>query len=251
MSVKKLLVLSAASLAMVGATAAMAGGPDHMAMPSAAAFENSVYVDGHGGFALSNWRNFNANNVMGPVATSSFSPLAPNSTSHGRGYWTGGVDLGYNLVQHIAVEAGWFHLPTVTGGSTRNNIGATGAQTGTAAIKSWFAYAAARLNVPFVWDDLELFGKVGVAYRSLSYALSSPTVAMTSITGNGHYWAPVFGVGTQYTWGDWLFGGQYMFLPSNSSVNLSGTVTANTFGAPNAAPSVNLFTLFVGYKFAV
>lgn len=240
MSVKKLLVLSAAGLAAIGATAAMAGGPDHMAMPAAPAFQNSIYVDGHVGYTQSNWSDFNANNVMGTSASSWMAP-----TKNGKGGVTGGVDMGYNVTQHIAVEAGWFHIPQVKGAVTAYGEAAPFdiAAGSTAKVNSWFAYMAAKLTVP-VMENLDLFGKVGVAYRAQTYSLP---VSATS-PGHGHYWAPVFATGMQYTFAqDWMVGAQYMHLAGNSKVNPSILL----FGAPNAAPSLNQYTAFVGYKFNV
>ncbi|OGT41425.1 MAG: hypothetical protein A3F13_06850 [Gammaproteobacteria bacterium RIFCSPHIGHO2_12_FULL_40_19] len=238
MSVKKLLVLTAASLVAIGATAVLAGGPDHMAMPSEPAFQNSVYVDGHLGYSQSNWTTFNSNNVVGSSGTSLFTP-----GSNGKGGFTGGADLGYTITQHIAVEGGWFYIPKVSGNGTGTTVGGlTQASTASGNIKSWFAYTAAKLTVP-VMNNLDLFGKVGVAYRALTY---SPNT-ISGVTGNGHYWAPVFGTGLQYNWGSWMLGAQYTYLPGNSSVNPGNT----SFGAPNAAPEVNMYTGFLGYKFNV
>lgn len=244
MSVKKLLLLSAASLVAMGATAAMAGGPDHMAMPSEPAFQNSVYVEGHVGYVVSKWSTFNSNDVIGNSATSLFSPTS--SKNHG---WTGGADLGYNITQNIAVEGGWFYLPKVEGSTTGHAVHSSAVATGTATVKSWFAYTAAKFSVPFVVDGLDLFGKLGVAYRSLKYSTSvtSTDSVLLNVIGNGHYWAPVFGAGIQYNWGSWLVGAQYMYLPGNSSVNNNNT----NFGAPNAAPEVHMGTAFLGYKFEV
>lgn len=243
MSVKKLLVLTAASLAAMGATAALAGGPDHMAMPSEPAFQNSVYVDGHLGYTQSNWTNFNSNNVMGASGTSLFTP-----TSHGKGGFTGGADLGYNITQHIAVEGGWFYIPKVSGHGTGTSVGSTSyTSASTETVKSWFAYTAAKLTVPVV-SDFDLFGKVGVAYRSLRYSPSLSSIT-GNVTGCGHYWAPVFGAGLQYNWGSWMLGGQYTYLPGNSEANSASSSSA--FGAPNAAPEINMYTGFLGYKFNV
>ena len=244
MSVKKLLVLSAAAFAAMGATAVMAGGPDHMAMPSEPAFQNSVYLEGHVGYTQSNWTNFNSNNVMGTTGASLY---APNSNA--KGGVTGGLDLGYNITQHIAVEGGWFYIPQVKGPATATSVGSVyTANTGSnAKINSWFAYMAAKLTVP-VATDFDLFGKVGVAYRALTYSgVATTPVINPSVTGNGSYWAPVFGAGLQYGWNSWLVGAQYTYLPGNSAVNYGNL----TFGAPNAAPEINMYTAFLGYKFNV
>jgi opacity protein-like surface antigen len=243
MSVKKLLVLTAASFAAIGATAAMAGGPDHMAMPSEPAFQNSIYLDGHVGYTQSNWSSFNSNNVMGARGTSLFAP-----GTNGKGGVTGGADIGYNITQHIAAEAGWFYIPQVKG----NGLGSATtaaltnyqqATTTVGKVDSWFAYMAAKLSVP-VMENFDLFGKVGVAYRGLTY---SPNT-LSGVTGHGHYWAPVFGAGLQYTFAQaWMLGAQYMHLPGNSEVNYGNPL----FGAPNAAPELNQYTAFLGYKFNV
>ncbi|MCX7125781.1 MAG: hypothetical protein NTU49_08610 [Gammaproteobacteria bacterium] len=244
MSVKKILILTAASFAVLGATSAMAGGQTQM--PYEPAFQNSVYTELHLGYAQSNWTNNNTNGIMGTSANSSFSP-----TTAGRGGFTVGADLGYNITQHIALEAGWFYLPQVKGGVTANGITPAGgglAATDTAKINSWFAYTAAKLTVP-VMTNLDLFGKIGVAYRALTYKMPADFNANVpgDVSGNGHIWSPLFGTGIQYVWGSWLVGAQYTYLPSNDEVNYGNT----NFGAPNAAPAVNLYTGFLGYSFNV
>lgn len=253
MSVKKLILLSAAGLAAIGVSAAMAGGPDHMAMPSAPAFQPNVYLEGHFGYTGINWRGFNGSAVLGTPNSAAFTP-----TSHGRGWLTAGGDLGYSITQNIATEAGWFWLPNV-GGSSNGAGGIAANARGGLTVRSWFAYAAGKFSVPVV-DHLDLFGKLGVAYRSLKYAKSGSPVAGTAAlsaalnaaTGSGHYWAPLFGAGMQYDWSNWLLGVQYLYLPGYSGVNFNsaGTVYANG-GAPNAAPPANLFTGSLGYKFNV
>lgn len=251
MSVKKLLVMGAASVAAVGASAAMAGGPDHMAMPVAPAFQPSVYLEGHLGYAQSNWADELANGVMGAAVNNAngsvFSP-----TDKGKGGFAGGVDLGYNATQHLAVEGGWMYLPEVKGThNTAVNRTITGLANGaTANVKSWMAYAAAKFSVP-VMENLNLFGKVGVAYRSLKYSVSQTVAGLANSTGKGHYWTPVFAAGLQYMMQNWIVGAQYLYLPGHASVNRGSTGQMAVTGAPNAAPEVNLYTGFVGYQFNV
>ncbi|EKD92360.1 MAG: outer membrane protein [uncultured bacterium] len=243
MSVKKLIILAAAGLAVVGASAAMAGGPDHMAMPSAPAFEPSVYLEGHFGYAGSNWGDYNGSGVMGTAGSSAFSP-STNAT----GWLTAGADLGYNFTQNFALELGWFWLPNVSGGFT--SWSSTASTNGGATVRSWFAYTAAKLSVPVI-ENLDLFGKIGVAYRNLSYSVPSTPAALQNVTGDGGYWAPLFGAGIQYDWNNWLIGAQYLYLPGNNSVNYGAPAPFNNSGAPNAAPEANLYTGFLGYKFNV
>lgn len=213
MSVKKLLVL-AAGVAAISATAAMAGGVDHMAMPATQpAFQNSIYLDGHLGYAQSDWKS-----------TDIFDVISKN----GQGGFTGGLDMGYNFTRNIALEAGWFYLPEVTGtyaGSTSTDD----------TVKSWVLYTAAKLSAA-VMDDLDIFGKVGVGYRSLAWSVEANNI-------NGHYWLPLFAAGLEYTYGSWLFGAQYTYMPANADVNSNNGY--------NQAQSASLYTGFVGYKFSV
>src|SRR3990167_10467743 len=223
MSVKKLLVLSAAGLAGICASSAMAGGPDTMAAPMAPEYTQSVYLEGAFGYVQTDWANDSNNGVMGATASSLFNP-----NSHGKGYLTAAADLGYNFTKNIALEGGYIYLPSTSGGSTsatKNGIQAGGGMT----IRSWAAYLAAKLSVAVV-ENIDLFGKIGVAYRKLNYSLNGSSVGnFTALTSNGHYWTPIFMTCAEYTWGNWLLGAQYTYLPANNQVNSKN----NSFGAPN------------------
>jgi len=110
------------------------------------------------------------------------------------------------------------------------------------------AYVAAKLSVP-VMDHLNLFGKIGVGYRSLKNSFGGTTVnaALPALGTSGHYWAPVFGAGVQYDWNNWLVGAQYLYVPGNDAVNYGNA----NFGAPDSAPEAHLYTGSIGYKFNV
>lgn len=243
MSVKKILVLTAATLAAVGTTAAMAGASDNMAMASAPS-QSSVYVDLGGGYAQSNWSDFNSNGLIGNSLVSTYTP-----TSNGQGGFIGGGDLGYNINNNIAVEGGAYYLPKVEAAGTGVSVGGTTSVLTTVTgypVYSWFGYMAAKLSVA-VADNLDLYGKIGAAYRALYYGTPNG-VSLNQFASDGSYWAPLFGAGLQYTWDmNWMVGAQYLYLPGNTNVNNVNTA----FGAPNAAPEANLYTAFLGYKFMV
>jgi len=211
MSVKKLLVL-AAGVAVIGSTAAMAGGPDHMAMPAQPAFQNSIYLDGHLGYAM--------------TSNSNWGVISNYVNNNGGGGFTAGVDAGYQFTRNIALEAGWFWLPNV-GFDTIPSVTTAPGQ-----VRSWVIYVASKLSAE-VMENLDIFGNVGVGYRDLNYSTNGNT-------STGGYWLPVFAGGLEYTYGSWLFGGQYMFFTGNASYTLD-----------NNASKANLFTGFVGYKFNV
>ena len=210
MSVKKLLVL-AAGLTVIGATAAIAGGPDHMAMPAQPAFQNSIYIDAQLGYASVNNDAFN---VLGNLVN-----------NNKNGGFTGGVDMGYTFTRNIALEAGWLYLPNT--GFAHSTAPVFSGQ-----VRSWLIYAAAKFSAE-VMENLDLFAKTGVGYRDNNL----------SINGNnssGGYWLPLMAAGLEYTYGSWLFGAQYTFITGNGSSSID-----------NNGAKANLYTGFVGYKFNV
>ncbi|MDP1573717.1 MAG: hypothetical protein Q8L78_02110 [Coxiellaceae bacterium] len=238
MLVKKILVL-AVGVTVVGATVAMAGGPDRL-MLTAPGFQQSLYLDAHLGYGQSNWSGFNANGLIGQSGASNYTP-----TSNGNGAFAGGLDFGYTLTKNIAFEAGWFYLPTVNVEGTGNSIGGvTIPASATADVSSWMLYLAGKLSIP-VMEHVDLYGKIGAGYRRMTY--SDINTALSAFAGAGHYWAPVFAAGVDYTLSAWIFGFQYTYIPGDSEANNGNAI----YGAPDAAPDVNLYTAFVGYKFTI
>jgi len=226
MSVKKLLLLSAAGLSALGCAAAYAGGPDNVAL----AAENGVYIEGAMGYDLSNW--INASNLTNGV----------EAVKNRNGGFTAGADLGYQWNQNWAVELGWYYLPTVRlQTSTASTLGA-GIQGN---VNQWAAYGALKMMVPFSFaPGMSLFFKAGAAYH---YArVTGAAIGVNSFTM--HKWSPYFGVGGQYNIDtNFIVNGQYQhfaggrFYGTTSGSNVSG----------NGVPSSNLFTVGVGYLFAL
>jgi len=233
MSVKKFLILATSFAAM----SAIAGGPDRLGMVMQPGFQNSLYLDAHLGYAQSNWSDFNASALIGQSGASNYTP-----TSNGNGGFSGGLDLGYNFTKNIALESGWFYLPKVNAPGTNISIGSvTIPASATASVSSWMLYIAGKLSIPVI-DSFDLYGKIGVGYRHMAY--NGINSALSTLSGIGYYWTPVFAAGLEYTLDTWVLGAQYAYIPSNSEVNNANA----TYGAPNAAPEVNLVTGFVGYK---
>ena len=239
MSVKKLIALSAAGIASIGlSTVSLAGGPEPVAMPAQEPiFEPKVYIDAHVGYARVNWEEF-GEDIFGSGDPFPFSSISSN----GKGGFAGGVDLGYQFAENLALEAGWFYLPKAKGHTGGNNNGGDL----DLRVSSWIAYIAAKLNVP-IYERLEAFGKVGAVYRRLRWRDAGATAlaGSTPITGgfgNENYWSPMFAAGFQYKWsGGWIASAQYMRIPGRLKTgNLS-----------RRSPAVNLFTGAVGYEFAV
>jgi len=233
MSVKKSLIIAAAGLACVSATAALAGGPE-----AAPAFQPNVYFEANFGYASADWTSW-TDQQLGPWASNHVSYTLTNlggaPGSNKDGGFTMGVDAGYQFTQNLSVEAAWYYLPKVSGNTNGN---------GNVTVHNWMAYGAGKLSLP-VMDSLDIFGKVGVGYRSLNYSGVNGNVA-TAYRGTAGYWAPVFGIGAKYLFTqNWSINAQWMFMPG-----YTGSAVNNNSVAKQA-PVLNLFTAGIGYQFAV
>lgn len=233
MSVNKLLTLTAVSLASLGvATAALAGGPEYAPAPSYA----GIYLEGNVGYAARNWLK----STPTPFGALNLVPGVLSSTSNARGGFTGGVDVGYQFNQYFSVEAGWMYLPQVKG---TINLGGSIAPF-QAKVSSGLAYGAFKMSAP-VYENTYIFGKLGAGYvynraKGLPAGTTFTSTNGTAGVTRSNYWNPL-----------WAAGVQYYFNPSLSVnfqyMNIGGYSKASSKNF--AAPSTNLFTVGVGYKF--
>ena len=223
MSVKKLLVLTAAGIASVAASAAFAGGPDVMA-PPAPAWQPNIWLEGDIGYARTDWRRQAVN------------PFVLAGLRNGRGGFTYGFDIGYMFYKYLGVEFGWFSLPRVRGTASGNNPwdAATGLR-----LTSWFFYLALKISVP-LFDNVNAFGKIGGVYRALRWR---GTVGGLSTRFNRNYWNVYLAVGIQYHFDpNWSVKVTYIHIPRRFT-----PIGASTRNAPN----VNMYTAGLAYHFAV
>lgn len=233
MSVKKILLLSAAGVAAVSMSAAMAGGYTHE--PAAPAADNGYYIEGHLGYARQNyfdnikWRTTGTAGVNG------------NNNNNGRGGFAAGVDAGYKINRHFAVELGWFHLPDV-------NVMLISQPS--AYLKSWVLYLAGKYMMPLPWmNSTDVFFKLGVAYRNATLpSAATASTAYNVTSGKSTYVRPMFATGLDYSFSDaWSGIIQYAyFMGANNSFPFA---TANSGALGTVA--ANVFTLGLGYKFTV
>lgn len=186
MSVKKLLVLSAAGLASVAAVAAFAGGPDVAPAPAPvpAPSYQGLYIQGDVGYAY-----------------------VPFGNTYGLGlknnFFTVGGDLGYQFTQHLAAEAGGFwHNNTSVRGPFGSNL----------KITDWYLFLAGKLMAPLPWvDNVKVFGKAGVAFRRVGENLQFLGFSF----GSTNHWfvRPLFGLGLQYNINDaWFTKVQWVYV---------------------------------------
>jgi len=225
MSVKKLLLLTAAGIASVGATA-FAGGPDQMPAP---VFQPNIYVEGNVGYVRSNWSLVNP--LINPFSTG----VVNTTGNDANGGFTFGFALGYNFIKHFSGELGWDWIPQANG--TAGRLAAPNGLN----VDSWVIYLAGKLDVPLM-DNVDLFGKLGAAYRSLSWGGAGAIGVGLNPSGNTGYWSPMFGAGLQYSWNDnFYILAQWKHIMSNIN---SGSVSKR-------APQADFFTLGLGYRFAI
>lgn len=237
MSVKKILLLSAASAAAVSMTAAMAGGFTHE--PAAAPVaDNGYYIEGHLGYARQNY--FDNENWR---VTGGSTGVSQNINNNGRGGFAAGVDAGYKINRHFAVELGWFHLPSV-------NVSEAGQPS--SYLKSWVLYLAGKYMMPLPWmNSTDVFFKLGAAYRNAT--LGSAAAAATGYnvsTTKSTFVRPMFATGLDYSFSEaWSGVIQYAyFMGANNSFPFASTATST--GALGTV-AANVFTLGLGYKFTV
>lgn len=246
MSVNKLLTLTAVGVASLGvAAAALAGGPEYAPAPSYA----GIYLEGNVGYAARNWLK-SAPTPFGISNLSNVSGGGIASTSNLRGGFTGGVDVGYQFNQYFAVEAGWMYLPRAkatfnTSDATFNAVNSQSVATPfTASVNSGLAYGAFKMSAP-VYENTYIFGKLGAGYvynraKGLPAGVTFSSTNGSAGVTRSSYWNPL-----------WAAGVQYYFNPSLSVnfqyMNIAGYSKASSKNF--AAPSTNLFTVGVGYKF--
>lgn len=233
MSVKKILLLSSAGVAAVSMTAAMAGGFTHE--PTAPVAENGYYIEGHAGYARQNYFD----NTNWRAATH----VDTNTNNNARGGFSAGVDAGYKINRHFAVELGWFHLPDVR----TNAPGSVGAY-----FSSWVLYLAGKYMCPLPWmNNTEWFFKMGVSYRDAELSAASANALATNYTvskRDSTFVRPMFATGLDYSFSDaWSGVMQYAYFMGARNSFPFTTANAGAMGTVAA----NVFTLGLAYKFTV
>ena len=236
MSVKRLLILAAAGIATMSASAAFAGGPDNVAMPAMPAFQPSYYVDVNVGVQNSNWERTSKHRNGGYTGGTDF----PSATT-----FIFGGDLGYQYSRHWAVELGGYFAPKKLSGKNSNSD--------TMTVRTHFYYLGVKPSIDLgLIDNVKLFGKFGVARKGLKYA--GATGANGSWNGFTSYWTPVFALGAEYAINhDWCAHFQYMFVPGYfKGQTTAAAVTRNALGNDQAQnPNSHIFTVGAGYHFSM
>lgn len=189
---------------------------------------SGIYLEGDIGYAGVNWHNY-------AFAPPNFGSFGSSGTINTFGGFTFGSDLGYQFNQFIALEVGWFYIPTVRG--TFDDI--------TMTAKGGVAYGDGKLSVPVYSDTLYLFAKAGAAYRYTRLTSNSPVFFNgTLIPINGNYWSAIFGAGVQY----YFYGQGSVHMEYLRVGGYETIITPPTINRLNV-PQANVLLVGIGYKF--
>lgn len=241
MSMKKVALLSAMSVALLSSAAAYAGGPDVYAAPPPACpvcvapFTPFIYIGASAGWAYSDWNNFIDSGAPSDADTNGF---------------TFGGKAGYQFLDNFGIEAGIYDLPNADQTLTLSVPGAIEPVSVTGTVKSWFAYGAATIRAEFPGNPFfHIIGKVGGVYRALDH---NGALYDDFNVGDGSYGTVLFGGSLEYDLGAFnlpvAFGVDYLYIPgSNDSFFTSSSSVINV----DAAPAAQVVVGTVSLRFAV
>lgn len=249
MLIKPFLRVSALGFTTLMITAiSLAGGVETAPAPAPEPIvkQSGFYLEADAGYDVANW-----NRLI-------FDQLTTFTTSRtGSGGFTVGGDFGYKWNEYLGTEIGAFLLPRLQGQIFNAQIVGprqTFVVNGKFRVDNWFSYAAIKLIGPLRFlDNLDVFFKAGAAYRSNE--LSSPLTVndittRTTLTPTEHddsyFAAPLFALGAEYEYHNWLFNIQWMYVGARERF-----LNIERFHIFNATVSANMFTVGVGYHFAV
>ena len=244
MSVKKLLILTAAGVASVGATAAtMAGGPDKMAAP--APVESYFYVEGSIGYAFQDYTN-QTGNAFSPVGVPVSRPTGGPQGDGASGGLVYGGDFGYMFNQYIGLELGWTYLPQFVETFPPGG-GRPGFPTGLELHNTGAAWGVFKLVAPLT-QSFDAFFKAGVSYKYGTFIFQGIPVATGGPKVLIQEWRPVFGAGVTYNFAEeWTAAVSWMHFMGGTSYSPASSTQYVSVVTP--ASDVVMFSL--GYKFTV
>ena len=229
MSVKRILILGAATMSM---SAAIAGGFTQEPM-APTSIDSGIYLEGNLGYARQDY--------FDSIQWRRNTDVGINNNSNVYGGFSAGLDAGYQFNRNYALELGWFYLPSV-------NV--AGSYEASQQLTSWALYLAGKYMVPLsAMNNTDLFFKLGVEYRNAQV----PTAAInedvdTITTGTSNFVRPMFATGLDYGFNDALSAVfQYAYFMGAANSFPFAAVNTGSLGTLAA----NVFTLGLGYKFAV
>ncbi len=184
-----------------------------------------VNWDLYAGYAFSNWSGF-TNGGNGAWAYIG----GINPRDHAKGGLNIGGDLGYQIIRYLGMEFGYYHFEKVAGDDL--------------SVETPYFYAAAKVGYPFLTnDDLNVFAKLGVAYRMIEYGGG----ARQGVYNNKrHSINLLYGLGLEYYFTDkWKASAQWLEIPEYTSGG------RNTKQSSKQVPRTDQLLLGLGYLFSI
>ena len=280
MSIKKLLILSAASVVAVASAAAFAGGPDAMSGPMPAA-PAPMMSDWTGWFA--------GGNLGGAIGNAGTSNVGSNVSKDG-GYTThsAGIDgafnaansmpmnvssgviggqLGYNYEYAdfvFGLESNFDYMPqTASATQSAYNKANSISFLGTSSVNTnWYDTVRGRLGYSFDDDTVLVYTTGGLALADLTYANSSNTDSFYHYPQDGVNnnslgqtmigWTAGGGLEWRFV-ANWSVDGEYLYnhfgTATQTEVLNGGTSDKNVTFTQNARLTDNIVTAGINYHF--
>jgi len=266
MSIKKLLILSAASLVAVASTASFAGGPDAMsgpmpAAPAPAAMDwTGFYAGGNIGGAIG--KSATSTVQSGTAATAAQQTVfnSVNANNFNASSAILGAQLGYNYEFQdfvFGLESNFDYMPQNTAATTSAVVTGTTAYTATNSIQTNYDYTLrGRLGYSFADDTLLVYGTGGLALADLTYnqqgvgaGTSTGNAADTHSLNNAMIgWTAGGGLEWRFV-PNWSLQGQYLYENLGTETQSYTGTTTTTGYTQNASLTENLVTAAINYHF--
>ncbi len=192
--------------------------------------DSSIYFHANAGYAYHPWAS-----LLDPLPGEGSSQHTWNNGNSGVAY---GLDVGYQFNQALAVEAGYFALPTATLHTDADVISENAMDT---TFKTDVYYLALRGTLP-ISQSFSATGKIGVGTQAISgdRAIFNQELGFTEKSETN----VMLGAGLDY------------LMLNNIDINMQylffqGRTTAMYGRITQVLPNAQLLTLGVGYSFSV
>lgn len=251
MTVKKIALLGLASVATLGMSISMAGGP---AACAPAAQVSGVYVGADVGARYDSTYNFD-DGTVGTVSrlalgNVNISAARDVSRTHVPWGWTASGLIGYQFNNNWALQFGYIweqdsKISMIANGTKFN--GSTGPTFSESRVKlklqSYNLYVALKGMLP-LWDDFSAYMLVGPAWTHLKQTGTFTNTAL-NYSETGSYWSPLGALGVAWNLDDaFSVNVQYTYIMGDMTGNDNRTIDGNHQGTQR-------ITLGANYLFAV
>jgi opacity protein-like surface antigen len=248
MTVKKLALLGVASMAALGMSISMAGGP---ATCAPAADVSGVYVGVNVGGNYDNSLKFSTAGLSSTAPFQFHSALI--SAVSGASYkaapwgWTLDAAIGYQFNNNWALQFGYiWNQEQKMNATVTAQVGALAPATEASTLKlqTYSLYLALRGMLP-LWDDFSAYMMVGPAWTHLKASATFAATTGANFSETDSYWSPMAAVGVSWNVADSMAVNlQYMYTMADFATKSTNTMKGFHKGTQRV-------TVGLGYLFAM